>query len=94
MPKNIKNLLCNVTKEDKASTSNRESKSTINKGQTAKKIAGEENSKRFSKDKNSYSNRKALIAIISIILIISIGALGALYFQEMSTNAKASDEKN
>ncbi|MCI1479043.1 MAG: hypothetical protein LKH93_18025 [Clostridium beijerinckii] len=93
MPKNIKNLLCNVTKDDKASTSNRGRRSTVNKGQTAKKIAGKENSKRFGRDKNSYNNRKALIAIISLILIISIGALGALYFQEMSTNAKTSDEK-
>ncbi|NRT75368.1 hypothetical protein [Clostridium beijerinckii] len=91
-PKNIKNLLCNVTK-DNALTSNRRRRSTVNKGQTAKKISGKENSKRFGRDKNSYNNRKALIAIISIILIISIGALGALYFQEMSTNAKTSDEK-
>ena len=92
MPKNIKNLLCNITKDD-ALTSNRGRRSTVNKGQTAKKISGKENSKRFGRDKNSYNNRKALIAIISIILIISIGALGALYFQEMSTNAKTSDEK-
>ncbi|WP_271812534.1 hypothetical protein [Clostridium beijerinckii] len=92
MPKNIKNLLCNITKDD-ALTSNRGRRSTVNKGQTAKKISGKENSKRFGRDKNSYNNRKALIAIISIILIISIGALGALYFQDMSTNAKTSDEK-
>lgn len=92
MPKNIKNLLCNITKDD-ALISNRGRRSTVNKGQTAKKISGKENSKRFGRDKNSYNNRKALIAIISIILIISIGALGALYFQEMSTNAKTSDEK-
>lgn len=92
MPKNIKNLLCNITKDD-ALTSNRGRRSTVNKGQTAKKISGKENSKRFGRDKNSYNNRKALIAIISIILIISIGALGALYFQEMSTNAKTSEEK-
>ncbi|NRY61735.1 hypothetical protein [Clostridium beijerinckii] len=92
MPKNIKNLLCNITKDD-ALTSNRGRRSTVNKEQTAKKISGKENSKRFGRDKNSYNNRKALIAIISIILIISIGALGALYFQEMSTNAKTSDEK-
>ncbi|NOW88002.1 cytoskeletal protein RodZ [Clostridium beijerinckii] len=93
MPKNIKNLLCNITKDDKASTSNRGRRSTVNKGQTAKKIGGKENSTRFGRDKNSYNNRKALIAIISLILIISIGGLGALYFQEMSTNAKTSDEK-
>ncbi|NRT77548.1 hypothetical protein [Clostridium beijerinckii] len=93
MPKNIKNLLFNITKDDEASTSNRGRRSTVNKGQTAKKIAGKENSKRFGRDKNSYNNRKALIAIISLILIISIGGLGTLYFQEMSTNAKTSDEK-
>lgn len=93
MPKNIKNLLCNITKDDKASTSNRGRRSTVNKGQTAKKIGGKENSTRFGRDKNSYNNRKALIAIISLILIISVGGLGALYFQEMSTNAKTSDEK-
>ncbi len=93
MPKNINKLLCNIMKTDKDSTSNRGRRSTVNKEQSTKKTVSKENSKIFGGGKNSGTNRKALIAIISIILIISIGALGGLYFQEMSTNAKTSDEK-
>ncbi|WP_026887931.1 hypothetical protein [Clostridium beijerinckii] len=93
MPKNINKLLCNIMKTDKDSTCNRGRRSTVNKGQSTKKIVSKENSKIFGGGKNSGTNRKALIAIISIILIISIGALGGLYLQEMSTNAKTSDEK-